>query len=144
MVRWERAANPVTTSFGIGSTLPLLGSASGRVFLTFPPRRLSTDLLTAERHNTHATKLAWPDLDLSDDGIDHVVAQVRRDRMTTVDGRFIPGLKAVSAAVTKWQGEAEVAVILIGTRDDVLTPDGQPRTRLHSFTTHLSVPRSPG
>ena len=43
-----------------------------------------------------------------------LIAGVRAQRMAHVDGRFIPGLKAVAAPVTNWQGEAEVAVTADG------------------------------
>ena len=33
VIRWERAASPAVTSVGLGTTLPLLKSATGRVLL---------------------------------------------------------------------------------------------------------------
>jgi len=60
--------------------------------------------------------------------------------MAQVDGRFIPGLKAVSAPVTNWQGEVEAAVTLIGIREDVLAPNSPARQHLAEFTQTLSAP----
>ena len=37
VVRWERAAGFLVTSLGLGSVLPLLGSATGNVFLAWNP-----------------------------------------------------------------------------------------------------------
>ena len=46
VVRWERGVTPTDTSMGLGTTLPLLNSATGRVFpvsythLTLPTKRI--------------------------------------------------------------------------------------------------------
>jgi DNA-binding IclR family transcriptional regulator len=141
VVRWERAASPVHTSFGLGSTLPLLSSASGRVFLAFLPRRLTEGALRTELRNARTARLKWPDLDPTDGGIERLIARVRKDRMAAVDGRFIPGLKAISAPVTSWQGDAELAVTLIGTSDAFLAPKSAARALLRSFTGRLSMPQ---
>jgi DNA-binding IclR family transcriptional regulator len=141
VVRWERAASPVYTSFGLGSTLPLLSSASGRIFLAFLPSRLTEGALRAEMRNARAARLKWPDLEPTDHGVERLIARVRKDRMAAVDGRFIPGLKAISAPVTNWQGDAELAVTLIGTSDAILAPKSAARALLRSFTGGLSMPR---
>ena len=38
VVRWERGVTPTVTSMGLGTTLPLLNSATGRAFLAWAPR----------------------------------------------------------------------------------------------------------
>ena len=47
VVRWERSANFIVTSLGLGSTLPLQGSATGRVFLGFAPPQITATVTTA-------------------------------------------------------------------------------------------------
>ena len=141
VVRWERGPSFTVTSFGLGSTLPLLTSASGRVFLAFLPSGQTAALLRSELERIRAAKLAWPDVAPTQDSIDALIANVRADRMAHVDGRFIPGLKAVAAPVTNWQGEAEVVVTIIGTRDDMLAPDSPVRRQLAAFTRSLSLPQ---
>ena len=141
VVRWERATSPILTSFGLGSTLPLLTSASGRVFLAFLPRRLTAARLRLELEQARAGGLSLPDLEPTAAGIDGLVAAVRRARVSALDGRFIPGLRAISAPVTNWQGEAELAVTLIGVGEDVLAPDGAARAALRAFTDDMSIPR---
>jgi DNA-binding IclR family transcriptional regulator len=141
VVRWERAASPVLTSFGLGSTLPLLGSASGRIFLAYLPRRLTAPRLRFEIEDARKANLKWPDLDLTAKGVERLIASVRESGSAWVDGRFIPGLKAVSSPVTNWQGEAEVAVTLIGASDDILKPEGRARAQLREYTERMSVPR---
>ncbi len=140
VVRWERAASPVHTSFGLGTTLPLLSSASGRVFLAFLPRRITASALRAEVAKARAARLKWPDLEPTDEGVERLIARVRKDGMAGVDGRFIPGLKAISAPVTNWQGEAELAVTLIGTSETILAPKSAARGFLRAFAGGLSRP----
>jgi DNA-binding IclR family transcriptional regulator len=138
VVRWERAASPVMTSFGLGSTLPLLTSASGRVFLAFLPRRLTEARLAEEVERARGLDIA--DLDLTPGGLEGLVEGIRRDGFATVDGRFVPGLRAIAAPVTNWAGEAEVAVTLIGTSELVVAPDSPARRSLLAFTRRLSIP----
>jgi DNA-binding IclR family transcriptional regulator len=141
VVRWEKAASFTVTSLGLGSTLPLLTSASGRIFLAFLPRLLSAAALTREIDRALEADLSWPDLQPNPESIEALIAQVRRDRLAEVDGRYIPGLKAVAAPVMNWLGEVEVVVTLIGTRDDMLRPDGAVKKQLRKFTSALSIPQ---
>ena len=139
IVRWERAASPIVTSFGLGSTFPLLTSASGRVFLAFLPYRLVADAVKAEINTAVELKVDWPDLHPSRKGVEQLIAKIRQDRIASVDGRFIPGLRAISAPILNWQGEAEAAVTLVGTRDDILSADSTARHFLAEFTAAHSV-----
>lgn len=94
VVRWFNGDPPVVTSLGIGSTLPLLSSATGRVFLAFGNESLCQDLLQKE---SRALKLAsrW---------VEQQRAAVRKDMVATVEGDLIPGLRADSAPVFDLQG----------------------------------------
>ncbi|MFX9604647.1 hypothetical protein ABTP42_19860, partial [Acinetobacter baumannii] len=62
VVRWQRTASFVFTSLGLGTTLPLLNSATGRVFLAFAPKRMVTPMADQELARAARLKLSWPDL----------------------------------------------------------------------------------
>jgi hypothetical protein len=47
---------------------------------------------------------------------------VRGERIAHVDGRFIPGLNAISSPMTNWQGEIAAAATLFGTHKELLEP----------------------
>lgn len=141
VVRWEKSPSFTAASLGLGSTLPLLTSASGRIFLAFLPRRIVAPALKREIREASRSVSDFPDLSLSKSGIDALASRVHRDRLASVDGRYIPGLKALAAPVTNWQDEVEVAVTLIGTRDDMLKPGGAVEQALRSFTDQLSIPK---
>ena len=48
VIRWERSANYPITTLGLGSTMPLLSSASGRMFLAHSPDDVIAEHLAAE------------------------------------------------------------------------------------------------
>lgn len=133
VVRWERAASPIVTSMGLGTTLPLLNSSTGRVFLTYgaqPPmeKALKTELLRARK----APEI-MPDFPATQAGIAALVASVRGRGYSTVQGDFIPGLVAVAAPILDWQGEAQAVITLIGTSRDVIREGSDEVRKLLDF-----------
>ncbi len=143
VVRWERAASPVVTSFGLGTTLPLLSSATGRAFLAFLPRHL-TDALAAIELGRAAHNRALL-TDIRTDGPDRLsdlVAEIRGSGMASVDGRYIPGLAALAAPVLNWQGEVEAVVTLIGTDPLMVKAESTARVELRVFCDRNSVRRA--
>jgi DNA-binding IclR family transcriptional regulator len=100
VVRWERAAGFLVTSLGLGSVLPLSGSATGNVFLAWLPHRLTAPML--EREGV-----------LSAAAAEEAAARTRTRGYAAADGSFIPGLAAIAAPVLNWQGEADAAITLM-------------------------------
>lgn len=95
VVRWYMGRPSVITNLGVGSVLPIYHSATGRAFIAFSEPAEIDDLLRSET--------------LALQGIDGIDAEkIRRDaRMKMcvfMEGKFIPGLRAVSAPVFDMQG----------------------------------------
>ncbi len=129
IVRWERAAGFIVTTLGLGTTMPLLSSASGQVFLAYLPKpvievRLSRELRLAPGADPHA-----------------LAERVRDAGYAHVAGDLIPGLAAISAPVLNWQGDIEAAVTLIGTDDRITQADHPSVIALISFCEGLSLAR---
>jgi DNA-binding IclR family transcriptional regulator len=103
IVRWMPGLAAVRTSLSTGSTLPLLTSATGRVFLAFLPPRQTSPLLAQEARsdNIEPTPL---------------IAGVRAAGIARVSGDHIPGLSAVAAPVLDAHGEAMAVLTLVGAR----------------------------
>jgi DNA-binding IclR family transcriptional regulator len=103
IVRWMPGVAAVRTSLSTGSTLPLLTSATGRVFLAFLPSRQTAALVASEAmsDNIEPAPLA---------------ASVRAAGIAQVSGDHIPGLSAVAAPVLDAHGEAAAVVTLVGAR----------------------------
>lgn len=139
VVRWERAANFIVTTLGLGTTFPLLHSATGRVFLANLADRLTAALLDREimAHNTAGGRLI--NMDVTPRGLARLSEQIRAQGYASVEGRLIPGLQAVSAPVLNWQGEIECAVTLISTSQAILDPQGDALPALMSFAARFSM-----
>ena len=103
IVRWMPGLAAVRTSLSTGSTLPLLTSATGRVFLAFLPSRQTASLLARENmsDNIEPAPLA---------------ARVRASGIARVSGDHIPGLSAVAAPVLDAHGEATAVMTLVAAR----------------------------
>ena len=139
VVRLERGPDLTTTSIGLGSTFPLLHSATGRVFLSYLPSQQLAARLNTELERARAAGVSWPDLDPDPANVEALRGKVRRERIAYVDGRYIPGLSAISSAITNWQGEIELAVTLFGTHAELLQPDSPARAALIDFASRHSI-----
>lgn len=142
VIRWCRAPSPMVTSFGLGSNMPLLTSASGRVFLSWLPRPVISARLGLEIERAIEAGLSWPDLDLSMDSIEHLIDRIRTDGFATIDGRYVPGLRAMAVPITNWQGEAEAAVTMISTSEQILSADHPAARHLLDFAARHSSQRN--
>lgn len=111
IVRWFDGSPPVITSLAIGSVLPLLRSATGRIFFAFgnPGQisRVGTSALRAERRSV-------PDAD-------QLLDATRATMIARVEGSVIPGLRAVAAPVFDLQGRLVLAASALA--DGGLPPD---------------------
>lgn len=143
VVRWERGATPTDTSMGLGTTLPLLNSATGRVFLAWgAPRAVAQERDAQLRRLTRQPGLAL-DMEPTKAGIAALVDRTRARGFASVEGRYIPGLVAAAAPVRDWQSEAQAAVTLVGIDPAAVAP-GSPQTEsLLAYCQEKSVLREP-
>jgi DNA-binding IclR family transcriptional regulator len=89
----------------MGSTLPLLGSATGRIFLAFLPPEETAGLIAQEgksRDKDHVAALR---------------AKVRKSGIAQVSGDLIPGLSGAAAPILDSGGNAAAALTLVGLQD---------------------------
>ncbi|NMM44472.1 IclR family transcriptional regulator [Rhodospirillaceae bacterium KN72] len=125
IVRWERAHNHIVTTLGLGTVMPLLESATGRIFLAYLPESLTLQAL-APQNLSRAQALR---------------KEIRELGYAAVGGDFIPGLYALAAPVRNWQGDAEAAVTLISLSPDLIDPKGDILRDLLATCRDLSLPR---
>lgn len=130
VIRWERGESPAVTSMGLGQTLPLLNSATGRAFLAWAPAATTARILDVELRRAKRRPALTPDFQPTQKGLELLTADIRSKGYATVDGRFIPGLVAIAAPVLDWQQEAQAVISLIGTDPNAFEPEGLPVTRL--------------
>ena len=103
LVRWFAGTPPVITSLAIGSVLPLVHSATGRVFLTFGDRPVM-DARLAQLEGAVRAEPAE---------VEALRAQVAQEGCALIDGNLIPGLRALAAPVFDLQGRLALVLTSI-------------------------------
>jgi DNA-binding IclR family transcriptional regulator len=107
IVRWRRGG-AVITSLALGSVLPVLTSATGRVLLAHLPPAMTKARVTAELARAAAEGRPFPP-----GAVEAAIEETRRRGHAAVQGDVIPGLRAVAAPVLDHQGEAAAAITLL-------------------------------
>ena len=105
IVRWIMGRLAVRTTLAVGSSLPLLTSATGHVFLAYLPHRQTDALVSRNRAETAAREA--------------LIAQVRATGIAQVAGDHIPGLSAAAAPILDAQGEAAAVLTLVGLSEGI-------------------------
>ncbi len=141
VVRWERGVTPTVTSIGLGTTLPLLNSATGRVFLTWAPRAAIRTACDSELRRAVRNPALLPDMAPNKTSVTNLIRRIRERGFASVDGQFIPGLVAAAAPILDWQGEAQAAVTLFGVDPAAIDPGSAPVKALLSYCRDCSVVR---
>ncbi|WZB63617.1 IclR family transcriptional regulator [Achromobacter xylosoxidans] len=134
IVQWRDARLPVTVNVRVGSVLPLLNSATGRVYAAWLPEDLALPRALAEwdaqlRQGADASWL----LDAAKPPTDPAAAlrahwRATRERgYATVSGHLLHGIDSVSVPVRDAQGGLAGALTSLGLHGGFdLSPDGAP------------------
>jgi len=115
IVRWYSGMPGVVTSLNVGSVLPVLQSATGRVFLAFDRGVQAAALASKEMGRTPMTKAKQT----------RMVEEVRSAGRAHVSGTVIPGLSATAFPIFDLQGRPILtATLLVPTNiEDVDLPE---------------------
>jgi DNA-binding IclR family transcriptional regulator len=136
VIALEESAQAVTLNVRVGSTLPLLGSATGRVFAAFLPAAVTEAILGAERTKAVGQGRALPGAaDYA-----HILDGIRTARLACVEGTLLPGLNAMAAPVFDYRGKLSSVIGLVGHRDTLdMRADGAVAEVLKSTAAELSA-----
>jgi DNA-binding IclR family transcriptional regulator len=104
VVRWEEASRPVTTNVRAGSVMPILNSATGRVFAAFLPDAQTKRLIAEEA--AQAPALA--------DGFDAILDETLARGLGRVQGDLLPGVSGLAAPVFDHQGDVVAVIAALG------------------------------
>ena len=110
IVRWERPQRPITVNVVTGTSLPLLSSASGRVFAAWLPRsqieaQIAKELKARPNRSGLTTRAE----------VDAMLAQVRRDGVAPLTRHYIAkGVEAVAAPVFNFKNQITMALVVVG------------------------------
>jgi DNA-binding IclR family transcriptional regulator len=114
MVQVEQSAELFTVSLQVGTRLPLLRSAVGRVFAAFlPPERVERQI----RHELRSPETLRLTRLRTREDVRRLLGEVRRRGAAVARGELVPGLAAVSAPVFDFKGAIAGALALAGRPD---------------------------
>jgi DNA-binding IclR family transcriptional regulator len=111
IIAWQDSSKVVICNLNVGSVLPILRSASGRVFLSFLPRKATRGHV--KREIAGESPDARGAIRTTSD-VNKIVAQVRRQRLAVTRGEFLPGLSAVAAPIFDFQGRLVAVMAMLG------------------------------
>jgi DNA-binding IclR family transcriptional regulator len=104
-MRWEYGAYPLPITVRVGSTLPVLTTSAGQVFLTYLPDALTEPIVQAAR----AAHPAGPSVaELS-----RIKNEVRRQGFAVTTDAMIPGATAVAAPVFATEASLPLVVVIV-------------------------------
>jgi DNA-binding IclR family transcriptional regulator len=113
--RFEESSRPVFMNVRVGSSVPVLRTASGRIFCAYLSSEQTRDVVAAEREKTEAAggkrlgAAAW----------DRSVAAARKAGLAAVRGDLLPGINAIAAPVFDHKGRLAAVIGALGRSEDM-------------------------
>lgn len=120
IIRWQRGAENVVTSLGLGSVLPTTRSATGHAFLAYLPEALVRKRVADSLRETRKMDISGPrtkkELAIILDG-------VRQRGYAAVSGTTIPGLQAAAIPILDMQGQTAAVITVISGMSNLCDPE---------------------
>jgi len=112
VVGWHDSSHPLIFNLGIGSTLSMLRTATGRVFLAYLPHAVTRRLVEHElgivaRYSPTDGVRSWED-------VRRLVQETRSQGFGATHGELVPGSSAIAAPIFDHQGRLVAALLHIG------------------------------
>jgi DNA-binding IclR family transcriptional regulator len=104
IVRWEEGTQHVIVNVRVGSVLPLMRSATGRVFLCWLPSALTAPILETEKANAR--------------DVERLQQATRACGLGSVEGDLLAGVASLSAPVFDYRGQIVAAISTLGAQGD--------------------------
>lgn len=137
VIRWQRSIEPLAVNVSIGSNLPVLTTALGRVFLAYLPRDVTLPFVTHELESLANHAVGYGVKSKRD--VERLIAATRREGVARIEGTLMPDVSAVAAPVLNAEDGLEMVVGLVGqTNIARCLPDGEPLRSLLALTQALS------
>jgi DNA-binding IclR family transcriptional regulator len=111
-VRWMEAERPVNVHVRLGTSLPLINSATGRAFAAHMP--VGTVNPAIERELSLGVTPTLNSKKISRSAFDKVLAEARRDGIVQVHGDLTHGIDALSAPIFDHQGAVPFVMTVVG------------------------------
>jgi DNA-binding IclR family transcriptional regulator len=104
VVRWAESSQPIATNVRAGWVMPLLNSATGRLFAAFLPSGTTAELLKAEFARSPGERAGYAAR----------LEQIRAQGVSYVEGDLLRGVAAVAAPVFGHDGQIVAAIAALG------------------------------
>jgi len=140
IVHWEEASHPVTVSLRLGDVMPMLNSATGRVFGAYLPRAQTQSFIQRELDRVTASADDNPEVPRTLDAYERICADVRAHGASRIHGGVLPGINAMSLPVFDANGQLCLVLIALGAQSTFDTTWSSPlERRLRQAAQQLSA-----
>ncbi|MDO8313596.1 MAG: IclR family transcriptional regulator, partial [Sideroxyarcus sp.] len=112
VVAWYDSVQILICNITVGSSLPLLRSASGQVYLAYLPSATTRSLVEREL-GMIATYLPQAGVRNKHD-VAELVQRVRKNRVGSTHEDFVPGLSAIAAPIFRHGGQLVASILVVG------------------------------
>lgn len=110
IVRWERPQRPITVNVVTGTSLPLLSSASGRVFAAWLPKN-QTEAQIAKELKSKPNRLGVS----TRAEVDAMLATIRDNGIAPVSTHYMfKGVEAIAAPVFNFKNQISMSLVVVG------------------------------
>jgi DNA-binding IclR family transcriptional regulator len=135
IIAMEESDHLVTMNLRIGSVLPLINTAIGRLFLGYLPSAMTQRLVAAERRAAASLRASLP----SDSELADILADIRRKKLSRVRGALLPGVDALAAPVFDYRAQLVAVMCVVARTESAVTgPDGPVAKALSAAANDLS------
>lgn len=133
VVRWVESSRPVTVNVRVGSTMPILRSATGRIFGAWMPWTRVEPLIAAELAERRQ------DFPEAIGNARAMLADIRAEGIASVVEDMLPGIQALGCPVFDADGVVKAALVVLGPlRTFDIDPDGRVATALRGSAHTIS------
>ena len=121
IVRFMENSSPVSVNVRVGSSMPLLTSALGRVFLAWEPWDEVEPLASAELQTSAAASVGF----LNIDDVKALRQRILNQGLAHVSTTMFPGVAAISAPIFDHQGAIKAAIAVVGPDSKISLPENE-------------------
>jgi DNA-binding IclR family transcriptional regulator len=115
VVELEESDRPAFMNVKVGSILPLLRTATGRVFMTYLPADATRELLKREK----AELARVPAGRKKRYDPDHIALEVRKNGYASISGDLVPGVTAYAAPIFNHRTRIVAVIGMLGREEDL-------------------------
>lgn len=123
IIAWFDSSDVVACNLRVGMVLPITASGSGKLFLTYLPRKTTQTVLDRA---AEVSPLAGDQKPALKQAVDRIIENVSREGIATTTGDLLPGLHAIAAPIFDSNGTIAAVLAEVHRKDDTMEVAGRP------------------